>query len=283
MLQGVCIVFLSWTITIVMSCDNTTQAPGHYNCMWESSTDPVFSGTPGAANTIATSYKYNCLASTNTIHNWRVWAVTLFGVTKQSWSKSKNRLWREFPAPWWDLNSIGGPWRSWDWAEGAGDQLPTCLISGQSPSQRQSQIQGTSWGQFIEDLMLIAQRRCNFHKLRLIVNTSLKDQLKSERGLRLVSSQGGWYAHCPAIAPPKLHIGSRAGSLLLHERSSIFDTWTHIALYCCTGRAFDPDKTGHREAIGQAFEGISYYPLTYFSVWLFDNFKILDIGTKENM
>ena len=144
--------------------------------------------------------------------------------------------------------------------EGAGDQLPTCLISGQSPSQRQSQIQGTSWGQFIEDLMLIAQRRCNFHKLRLIVNTSLKDQLKSQPGLRLVSSQGGWYAHCPAIAPPKLHIGSRAGSLLLHEKSSIFDTRTHIALYCCTGRAFDPDKTGHREAIGQAFEGISYYP-----------------------
>ena len=108
--------------------------------------------------------------------------------------------------------------------------------------------------------MLIAQRRCNFHKLRLIVNTSLKDQLKSQPGLRLVSSQGGWYAHCPAIAPPKLHIGSRAGSLLLHEKSSIFDTRTHIALYCCTGRAFDPDKTGHREAIGQAFEGISYYP-----------------------
>ena len=40
-------------------CHNIRHT-GHYNCMWESPTDPVFSVMPGATTTIASTYKYNC-------------------------------------------------------------------------------------------------------------------------------------------------------------------------------------------------------------------------------
>ena len=72
---------------------------------------------PGASNTILPVHT-NTIAQPAQIQSSAEERerVTLFGVTKQSWSKSKNRLWREFPAPWWDLNSIGGPRRTRDWA-----------------------------------------------------------------------------------------------------------------------------------------------------------------------
>ena len=99
-------------------------------------------------NTIARRAQIQCPAEEREPWHCLVWQ-----------SKAGLRAWIdsrvEFPPPLWDLNSIGGPRRTRDWAgkgghwrgpEGTRGDPPTCLISGQSPSQRQSQTQGTSPG-----------------------------------------------------------------------------------------------------------------------------------------